>query len=129
MPKERHRSIFPWYSNGLPLIASAFELLSSLPSSSAEDIYYGRLSRDYQGRESRRQSGGGGNGNDRRQSGASGYFYGQQPLVHTFETSSSCTRRCALPCVVQNVEDLMMPRWICPSQIKAKLILMKTNKA
>ena len=46
-----------------------------------------------------------------------GYYYGQQPLVHTFETQASCMRRCTLSCVVQNVEDLMMPRWICPSQV------------
>ncbi|KAE9547766.1 hypothetical protein FO519_009022 [Halicephalobus sp. NKZ332] len=45
-----------------------------------------------------------------------GYYYGQQPLVHTFETQASCMRRCTLSCVVQNVEDLMMPRWICPQQ-------------
>lgn len=45
-------------------------------------------------------------------------YFGQQPLVHTFETQSSCLRRCTLSCVMQNVEDLMMPRWICPSQVK-----------
>uniref|UniRef100_A0AC35GCA9 Uncharacterized protein n=1 Tax=Panagrolaimus sp. PS1159 TaxID=55785 RepID=A0AC35GCA9_9BILA len=126
MPKERHRSSFLWYRNGLPLIASAFELLSLLPSSSAEDIYYGRLSRDYQGRETRRNSGGDGNGR-RQQSSGTGYFYGQQPLVHTFETQGSCMRKCALPCVMQNVEDLMMPRWICPSQVR-KHSLYKLEK-
>lgn len=49
-----------------------------------------------------------------------GYVYGQQPLVHTFETQQSCSRRCTLPCVMQNVEDLMMPRWVCPSQVRGK---------
>ena len=129
MPKPRHRisnKCF-WDSSKLSLIAGAFELLASLPSSSADDLIYGRLSRDYPGRDGggggggRRYSSNDGGTSDRRQHQSSpdgrGYLFGQQPLVHTFETQGSCMRRCALPCVIQNVEDLMMPRWICPSQV------------
>ncbi|CAD5233577.1 unnamed protein product [Bursaphelenchus xylophilus] len=44
------------------------------------------------------------------------FLYGQQTLIHTFGTPESCARNCPRACTVQEVEDLMMPRWICPSK-------------
>ncbi|CAD5231115.1 unnamed protein product [Bursaphelenchus okinawaensis] len=44
------------------------------------------------------------------------FLYGQQALIHTFGTPESCARNCPRACTVQEVEDLMMPRWICPSK-------------
>uniref|UniRef100_A0A7E4W122 Uncharacterized protein n=1 Tax=Panagrellus redivivus TaxID=6233 RepID=A0A7E4W122_PANRE len=59
---------------------------------------------------------GGGRSSASVSAAAGGYYFGQQPLVHTFETQSSCRRRCVAKCIMQNVEDLMMPRWICDSE-------------
>lgn len=57
-------------------------------------------------------------GNDGKAVETESFLFGQQTLVHTFGTADSCARNCPRPCVVQEVEDLGMPRWICPTKVR-----------
>ncbi|KAI6191930.1 hypothetical protein M3Y97_00281100 [Aphelenchoides bicaudatus] len=43
-------------------------------------------------------------------------FLYNQHVVHTFDTIESCSRKCPRQCLVQEVADLMMPRYICPTK-------------
>jgi hypothetical protein len=48
-------------------------------------------------------------------------FLFNQHVVHTFDTVDSCSRKCPRQCVVQEVADLMMPRYVCPAKVKIVL--------
>jgi hypothetical protein len=44
-------------------------------------------------------------------------FIYNQAVVHTFDTIESCSRKCPRQCVVQEVADLMMPRYVCSKKV------------
>lgn len=44
-------------------------------------------------------------------------FLYNQAVVHTFDTVESCSRKCPRQCIMQEVADLMMPRYVCPAKV------------